>query len=167
MTLVPRLPLYRHLKVLFYVVCVCLLRVSGRSRLNGLIFCTCFFICAGHCTYRVILKVHVNNSRTHSPYCCARSPKFIQLVQCLYVCIYVHYMCLYVHMPVVIQLEGSSKWPTDPAAISSVKTSFYTFLSRALSDQCLLLSCPNKHHLDILKVSHGQLNDCLLYTFIW
>jgi U3 small nucleolar RNA-associated protein 22 len=54
-------------------------------------------------------------------------------------------------LEVVLQLEGSGKWPTELGAISSVKTSFYTFLSRALTEQCLLLCSPTEHHLDALK----------------
>jgi U3 small nucleolar RNA-associated protein 22 len=54
-------------------------------------------------------------------------------------------------LEVVLQLEGSGKWPSELSAISSVKTAFYTYLSQTLSDQGQLLCSPTKHHLDVLK----------------
>jgi U3 small nucleolar RNA-associated protein 22 len=54
-------------------------------------------------------------------------------------------------LEVVLQMESSGKWPTELTAISHIKTSFYTYLSRALSDQCHLLCSPTMDHLDVLK----------------
>lgn len=53
---------------------------------------------------------------------------------------------------VVLQMESSGKWPTELDAISHIKASFYTYLSRVLSDQYNLLCSPTLSHLDVLKV---------------
>ena len=54
---------------------------------------------------------------------------------------------------VVLQMEASGKWPTDPVAINDIKTAFYLDIAKCVWKQYHLITVPSKNHLDILKVS--------------
>lgn len=78
------------------------------------------------------------------------------IVSVLHFCLSVsldYVYCVCVCVSVVLQLESSGKWPSELAAISHIKTSFYSYLAKALQQQCHLQSSPALHHLDVLKVT--------------
>ena len=52
---------------------------------------------------------------------------------------------------VICQLESSGKWPDDVEAIEKIKTSFYLYISKALREQCSVISSPTIDYLDVLK----------------
>jgi U3 small nucleolar RNA-associated protein 22 len=54
-------------------------------------------------------------------------------------------------LEVIIQLEGSGKWPNDINALQRVKASFYIELSQRLSKQYGLLAYINSDYLDVLQ----------------
>ncbi len=53
---------------------------------------------------------------------------------------------------VVLQFEGSGKWPDDIQAIQYMKAAFYLKLSSLLKTNCALVTLPGSDHLDVLKV---------------
>ena len=53
---------------------------------------------------------------------------------------------------VVCQLESSGKWPDNVEAIAKIKTSFYTYISKALKEEKDVISSPTADYLDVLKV---------------
>jgi hypothetical protein len=54
-------------------------------------------------------------------------------------------------LEVIIQLEGSGKWPKDRKALQRVKTSFYIELIQRLSKQYGLMAHTNSDCMDVLQ----------------
>ena len=58
---------------------------------------------------------------------------------------------------VVCQLESSGKWPDKVEAIGKIKTAFYIYIGKALTEHYGLITSPTADFLDILKVYVSEL----------
>lgn len=54
---------------------------------------------------------------------------------------------------VIVNLEGSGKWPDDIEAIKRVKAAFHLKIAELVKSQLSLIAVPFTTHLDIFKVS--------------
>ncbi|KFM82766.1 Nucleolar protein 6, partial [Stegodyphus mimosarum] len=54
-------------------------------------------------------------------------------------------------LKVILNLEGSGKWPNDVDALKRVKAAFYIKIAELVKSQCSLVSVPFVTHVDIFK----------------